>query len=179
YKRYSHNNYVFSLSWSPCGNYLAAGNGAGDVLIHDLCSSNEINATSYDRHRSSSVHALAWSPDGTHIASSASYEGEVHIWMVARKGGYRNAANGSILICRHDEGESRPRQIDRLAWAQDSRCILAGRESGSILAWDSVTGECLLCSPRHQGKIADLALSPDGMRIASGSYDKTIRVWEL
>jgi eukaryotic-like serine/threonine-protein kinase len=179
YKYYTHDSYLYSLSWSPDGNYLAAGDGGGDVLIHDLHGPDEIKATSYARHRSSSVHALAWSPDGTHIASSASYEGEAHVWEVAPKGGYKNAANGSILICRKNEEERWMQQIDRLTWFQDSRRILAGRESGSIIAWDAVTGACLFSSPRHQGKITDLALSPDGMRIASASSDKTIRVWEL
>ena len=31
----------------------------------------------------------------------------------------------------------------------------------------------------HSGKIFSVAFSPDGTKIVSGSYDKTIKVWDV
>lgn len=43
----------------------------------------------------------------------------------------------------------------------------------------AVTWRCVQTLTGHQGEITALALSPDGELIASGSTDKTIRLWSL
>jgi WD40 repeat protein len=179
YKTYTHDGpSVLTLDWSPDGRSLAAGDGQGNVLIHALSDAPTRQTTSYDRHGNSGVHALAWSPDGVHIASSADYYGEVHIWTVDPRGGPRGAAIGSILLCRSDEGERWRRQVECLLWL-DNDHLLVGRESGWMVAHNSVNGTRLFATERHHEAITDLARAPFSTRIASASRDHTIRVWLL
>jgi WD40 repeat protein len=45
--------------------------------------------------------------------------------------------------------------------------------------WDAWTGDALMEPMRgHTDSVMSVAFSPDGERIASGSYDETIRVWD-
>jgi WD40 repeat protein len=51
--------------------------------------------------------------------------------------------------------------------------------SSRIQIWDVATGEKLLELPGHPGRITTLAFSPDGSKLASGSSDTTVLVWDL
>jgi len=44
--------------------------------------------------------------------------------------------------------------------------------------WDTATGQELFTLVGHQGWINGVAFSPDGTRLATGSYDGTARVWD-
>jgi WD40 repeat protein len=45
--------------------------------------------------------------------------------------------------------------------------------------WDAVTGQQVGEALRgHEDEVMSVAFSSDGTRIVSGSYDKTIRVWD-
>ena len=49
-----------------------------------------------------------------------------------------------------------------------------------MLAW--LAGKLELLSEKtnaHSGSIRSVAFSPDGTKIVSGSYDKTIKVWDM
>ncbi len=48
-----------------------------------------------------------------------------------------------------------------------------------VKVWDAHTGQEVACLSGHNGKVTSVSFSPDGGRIISGSYDWTIRIWDL
>ena len=174
WKSYTHTGPVACISWAPGGEHVVA--ISKTVALHSLARDDERYDPTYHRHESTG-YAVAWSPDGHHIASGG-YDGEVHVWTPDPSGNYRGAAIGSLLICRTQErGEQQ--KITSIAWAPDSQHVLAGRSIGDIVQWNAVTGACLQLCKRHYDDINVLAYSPDTIHIASASDDGTLRIWEL
>jgi WD40 repeat protein len=71
----------------------------------------------------------------------------------------------------------------RLSYSPDGK-VLAGFEFGeepkefSILVWDTTTRQLLHSMEGQAGIVSSRVFSPDGKRIVSTSYDRTIKVWE-
>ena len=108
------------------------------------------------------VHALAWSPDGTRLATGGN-DGTARIW---------NPTTGQTLtqLTGH---------IDRVlavAWSPDgTRVATAGRRRHGPDP-DPTTGKTLLQLTGHAGVLA-IAWSPDGTRVATAGKDGTARIW--
>ena len=45
--------------------------------------------------------------------------------------------------------------------------------------WDIESHECLSTLSWHSNSVVSVVWSPDGQRIASGSYDDTIKIWDV
>ena len=57
--------------------------------------------------------------------------------------------------------------------------IAAGDEAGRIHFICAQTGEKILCPlSGHSNPVSSVSWSPDGTKLASGSYDKTVWIWE-
>ena len=100
------------------------------------------------------VTAVAWSPDGSRIATGSAVG--VRVW---------DAVTGEDLFSLELECG---RGVESVAWSPDSRRIATGSIFGDVRVWDAVTGENVL-SLEHDHRVGSVAWSPDGRRIATGS----------
>ncbi|KAH8705555.1 WD40-repeat-containing domain protein [Talaromyces proteolyticus] len=57
--------------------------------------------------------------------------------------------------------------------------LLASLGDNSIQIWDATNFQCLQILQGHSGGIIALACNPDGKTLASGSYDSTVRLWDI
>ncbi len=117
---------------------------------------------------------LAWSPDGTRIATT--WGTEARIW---------DAATGDRLatLSGH-EGDDTPRLtgpvdgVRALAWSPDGTRLATAGSDGTARLWDAATGEELTVFSDHEGEVTGVAWSPDGTRVATAGRDGTIRLWD-
>ena len=111
------------------------------------------------------VLALAFSPDGTHLASG-SRDTTVLIW--------NTTSNDELITLRKHTG-----RISVLAFSLDGKMLASGSADKTVQLWDTATGKPIKTFTGHLNRIMDLAFSPDGTRLASGSTDGTVRFWNI
>ena len=66
-----------------------------------------------------------------------------------------------------------------LAWSPDGRQLAAAVDKGTpgFVVFDAVTGERTLAVEGDTSGMCSIAWSPDGQRLATGSLDRTVRIW--
>ena len=107
------------------------------------------------------VRALAVSPDGTR-AISGSFDQSAMLWSV-------NDGAASAVLRFHDGAVNAVAAISNTTFA-------TGGEDGRIALWALGILQPVRVFAEHSGPIASLAVSSDGRRLASASWDGTARV---
>ena len=114
------------------------------------------------------VARVAWSPDGTRLASGGGSRGggEVFLW---------DAHSGERLRTFADA----PGSVLALDWSPPGDLLVSGDSDGILRWWDVKSGERVRMRQGHQGAVQSLKISHDGHRLASCGDDGTIKVWDL
>lgn len=67
--------------------------------------------------------------------------------------------------------------INSVAFSSSGRLLFAGQNGTLVNVWDTVTAECVFVLRDHFSHVSCLGVSPDGMALATGSWDCTVRIW--
>ncbi|MEX0700771.1 MAG: serine/threonine-protein kinase [Planctomycetales bacterium] len=153
------------------------------------------------------VFGLAWSPDGTRIASGGG-DHTVRIWDVAtdaelrRLEGHTERVRGvcfspdgkRVASCGQDstvrvwDAESgdalhvlrgHADYVFAVAFAADGRSLFSCGMDAAVREWDAATGAERRVLEGHLSWVRGLARSPDGTRLISGGNDGAFIVWDV
>src|SRR5436309_15525764 len=72
----------------------------------------------------------------------------------------------------------RASEFHSVAWSPDVTWVAAAGSDGCVWLFGLAAGESRLLEG-HEGSVTSVAWSGDGRRLASGSLDNTVRVWEV
>jgi eukaryotic-like serine/threonine-protein kinase len=151
---------VTSLAFSPNGTTLAAASSDGFVLLWDLASRREVGQLP-----SIGQHVLAFSPDGTMLASRDESQKGICLWDVTMR---REVAT---LVGHTDH-------VLCVAFSPDGRTLASGGADTTVRLWDVATPREIAKLEGHMGWINSLAFSPDGRTLASAGNEASVKLWD-
>ncbi|PHT47229.1 hypothetical protein CQW23_11437 [Capsicum baccatum] len=162
-KQQGHYYDVNCVAYSPDSQLLAT--GADDNKIKVWTVSSGFCFVTFPEH-TNAVTALHFLPRNCLL--SASLDGTVRAWDLFR---YRNFKTFTTPTSK---------QFVSLASDQSGEVICAGTlDSFEIFVWSMKTGRLLDVLSGHEGPVHGLVFSPTNATLASSSWDKTVRLWDV
>ena len=115
---------------------------------------------------SDTVSSVAFSPNGATLASG-SWDGTIRLWDAET-----GAPKATLTGHRNN--------VSSVAFSPNGAILASGGGwDETIRLWDAETGVRKATLTGHRGSVYSVAFRPNGATLASGSFDETIRLWEL
>ncbi|MFQ6040132.1 MAG: dockerin type I domain-containing protein [Candidatus Poribacteria bacterium] len=159
-----HDDAVLSVDFSPDGKLLASGSADGTIRLWDVATKQELSVYTGHKHY---VWSIAFSPDGSKLVSG-SWDKTVRVWDIHDKN-----TTGNILA-------TFDASVLSVDFSPDGKLIAVGildpGYGNTISIWNAQTDD-LIKEFDIKSKY-DIAFSPDGTKLAAGSPNGEVRVWE-
>ena len=157
---------IFAVALTQDGQFAACGRGNRIDVYH--IPSGQFLARLVDPGLTNVAHrdlinALAFHPDGTLLAS-ASYR-EVKLWRRPREAQRALPALTNVAAL--------------FAISADRRWLATTTADHAIALFDLASSQLARTLTGHSNRVTSLKFSPDSTHLASGSTDKTLRVWHV
>ncbi len=161
---------VFGLAWAPDSRRLAAGGLDGEIRVVDVTESDVSTAfVLAGASIAGGVYALAFSPDGTQLASGDWTSTATTLWDVGPAGDAEVVNLPSITTLG-----------DATYLADGTLATTTGERS--VTVWDTADGSDLLrleSEDTWADEMRGIAVSPDSTLLAAGETADDARVWDL
>jgi WD40 repeat protein len=152
---------VFAVAFDPAGRLASIGDGRAVRFYTNY----ETDGTSPPLNHQADYFALAYSPDGRHIASAAS-TGNVVV-LDGKTGRLERELTG------HAAGPNKG-----VAFSPDGKMLATASWDRTVRIWNPVSGEQLRVLGGHREPVSGVAFSPDGRWLASAGNDRMVRIWD-
>jgi eukaryotic-like serine/threonine-protein kinase len=152
---------VSGVALSPDGRYILTGSHDQTLQLWDASSGRLVRK--FDTPRGP-VLCVGFSPEGRSVLSGH-FDTTLRLWDVGtgreerRFTGHRQMVGG-------------------LAFASDGTALSASHDH-TVRAWDPASGAELFTCPGHTGPVCCIAVGPGDQLLASGGFDRAIRLWKM
>ena len=163
-KQQGHYDSINALAYSPDGQRIVTTADDGKVKVWDVQSGFCI--VTFTEH-TGGVTACEFASRGN-VLFTASLDGSIRAWDLLRYRNFRTFTAPTRL------------SFSSIAVDPSGEVICAGSlDSFDIHIWSVQTGQLLDQLAGHEGPVASLAFSPAGGTVVSGSWDHTVRIWNI
>jgi WD40 repeat protein/serine/threonine protein kinase len=162
-----HTAAVACVAFLPNGSGIISGSDDRTLKLWDVAGGEEIRT--YSGHLNG-ITSLDISSDGRRVVSGSGYSlagDRIRLWDVS---------SGDVLLELDRDAE-----IASVSLSPDGTQVAAsGRGSAPIVkVWNAITGKELHELKGHQDYVSGVVYSPDGTRLVTSSWDRTLKFWDL
>ena len=160
-----HTDWITSVSFSPDGTTLASGSSDNTVKLWDVAT--RTNIATLQGH-TNWITSVSFSPDGTTLASGSD-DGTVKLWDVATR------TNIATL-------QGHTNEVWSVSFSPDGTTLASAGDSffdDGVKLWDVATRTNIATLQGHTNEVWSVSFSPDGTTLASGSWDNTVKLWDV
>ncbi|KAF2753915.1 periodic tryptophan protein 2 [Pseudovirgaria hyperparasitica] len=163
-KQQGHHDSMNCIVYSPDGQRVVTAADDGKIKVWDVKSGFCI--VTFTEH-TSGVTACEFAKRGN-VLFTASLDGSIRAWDLIRYRNFRTFTAPTRL------------SFSSLAIDPSGEVVCAGSiDSFDIHIWSVQTGQLLDQLAGHEGPVSSLSFAADGGSLVSGSWDRTVRIWNV